>query len=170
MGGGLALRFAITHPHLVRALVLVSPAGAPLDAHQWRDFVGRFQVTDIEAAEDFLDKTFYRRPYFSRWVAMELRRRLRSPAVLQLLASTTASDFITPLELGAIKVPILLIWGRSDGLMPSCQVDWFQKHLPPHALLEQPLRYGHAPTLEYPGELSRRVIAFIRNQASGARG
>lgn len=67
--------------------------------------------------------------------------------------------------LGSLTVPTLVLWGGSDGLLPSESVDYFRAHLPPHARVELVSGFGHVPQVERPAEVVKRIVAWA--DASG---
>ena len=58
-------------------------------------------------------------------------------------------------------MPLLFLWGRSEKLLPASALRYFRAHLPAHAVIEEPVGFGHTPQLEVPGRLAERVLAFL---------
>lgn len=162
LGGAVALGYALRRPERVRALVLVSPAGAKLADDEWRELVAAFDLRSTAEARRFLERVYHRPPWFLALFAHEFPELLRRPSVQQILASVTPEHSPTPDALAALAMPILLLWGRSERLLPASALAWFRQHLPPHTVIEEPERFGHAPQLEEPDRLAARVLAFAR--------
>lgn len=162
LGGAVALGYALRRPERVLGLVLVSPAGARLAADEWRDLVGAFDLTTTAEARRFLERVYHRPPWFLALFAHEFPDLLRRPAVREILDSATPEHSPTPDALAALAMPILLLWGRSERLLPASALAWFRQHLPPHTVIEEPAGFGHAPQLEQPGRLAARVVDFAR--------
>lgn len=163
LGGAVALAYALRRPERVRGLVLVSPAGARLKEDEWRELVGAFDLQTTAEAKRFLARVYHRPPWFLALMAHEFPDLLRRPAVREILASATPEHSPTPDALAALAMPILLLWGRSERLLPASALAWFREHLPPHTVIEEPAGFGHAPQLEHPRRLAARVVTFARD-------
>lgn len=162
LGGGVALRFALTHPERVRALVVVSPAGAPMAEDALGVFLERFALATTAEARDFLARLYHRPPSLAPLLAPGLRHAMKRPAVRSLLGSVSPEDFFDPEALRALPMPILLLWGRSDRIMPPEHLAFFRDALPAHARIEEPPDVGHSPQLERPRALASRIASFAR--------
>ncbi len=162
LGGAVALGYALRRPERVRGLVLVSPAGAKLKDDEWRELVGAFDLRSTAEARTFLARVYHQPPWFLALFAHEFPDLLRRPAVQEILASATPEHSPTPEALAALPMPILLLWGRSERLLPASALAWYREHLPPQTVIEEPAGFGHAPQLEQPGRLAARVVDFAR--------
>lgn len=162
LGGAVALGYALRRPERVRGLMLVSPAGAKMEADEWRELVSAFDLTTTAEARRFLERVYHRPPWFLALFAHEFPDVLKKPAVRQILASVTPEHSPTPDELALLSMPILLLWGRSERLLPASALAWFRQHLPPQTVIEEPAGFGHAPQLEQPERLAARLVAFAR--------
>jgi pimeloyl-ACP methyl ester carboxylesterase len=162
LGGALALHYAITHPARVRALVLVSPAAAPSSDEQWQSLRASFAVDSRADARAFVRRLYHRTPWFMPFFAHEFPAALARPAVRDLLASATNDDLPPADALGALLMPVLLLWGRSERLLPESHFEYLSTHLPKHAVIERPEGFGHCPHFDAPGELANRIVAFTR--------
>jgi pimeloyl-ACP methyl ester carboxylesterase len=163
LGGAVALSYAIRRPTHVRALVLVSPAGARLPAEEWRELVGAFDVRDRRTAQRFLDRIYNRPPWFFALIAHEFPHLVQRRAVRDLLETSTPEHAADAPELATLKMPILLLWGRSDRLLPPAALAWFKTHLPRHAMVEEPEAFGHAPQVEHPERVADRILRLARS-------
>ena len=161
LGGGIAIKYALEHPALVRALILVSPAGAPLPDDEWQALVKTFHVRSPREARAFLERLYHRPPWFLALLAREFPHVLARPAVREILASATQAHAPSPEDLGHLTMPLLFLWGRSEKLLPASALRYFRAHLPAHAVIEEPEGFGHTPQLEVPGKLAARVLAFL---------
>jgi pimeloyl-ACP methyl ester carboxylesterase len=162
LGGAIALHYAIARPGQVRALVLVSPAGARATDAEWHDLRQAFGFASRAEAGAFLDRVYHRTPWLARLVAHELPASMRRRAVLELLASATNDHAPTAEALGALAMPVLLVWGRSERLLPDSHFHYFAKHLPKHAVVVRPEGFGHCPHSDAPAALAQRILAFAR--------
>jgi pimeloyl-ACP methyl ester carboxylesterase len=67
-------------------------------------------------------------------------------------------------ELGQIKVPTLLIWGKNDKVTPPFVAEDFHKLIPNSelAFIDQ---CGHAPMMEVPNAFNEILEQFLKAQA-----
>ncbi|MBX3203736.1 MAG: alpha/beta fold hydrolase [Labilithrix sp.] len=163
LGGALALRYALTRPERVRALVLVSPAGARSSDEEWAAIRAAFAVTSRAEARRFLERLYHRPPWFLPLLLHEFPETLARRAVRELLESASNDDAPEPTDLASLTMPILFVWGRSERLLPSTHLEYFTRHLPKHAVIERPDGFGHCPHFDAPGVLARRIVAFARS-------
>ena len=59
LGGAVALGYALRRPERVRGLMLVSPAGAKMEADEWRELVSAFDLTTTAEARRFLERVYH---------------------------------------------------------------------------------------------------------------
>jgi len=163
LGGAVAIDYAKRHPDQVRALVLVSPAGARLRDEEWKRLVEAFEVTGAAEARRFLGRIYDRPPWFLALVAHEFPDLLKRRAVRDILEHSTQDHSAHPDDLAALRMPILLLWGRSERLLPAEALAYFREHLPPSAVIEQPDGFAHSPQLEHPRRVADRIVAFARD-------
>lgn len=165
-GGHVALRVAIERPEAVRALVLAGSSGliektlvkgAPLRPN--RAWLAE-KINEL-----FYDRTKVREADIDR-AYRELSERSGARAMVRL--SRTARRNHLGAEIGRIKAPALLIWGREDVVTPPQAAEQF-KQLLPDSRLHWIDQCGHAPMMEHPDEFTRALIAFLEElEGSGA--
>lgn len=165
LGGGAALRYALDRPSRVASLVLISPAGAPLSEDELGEWLRDFELKDAREARAFLERVYFRTPWYTPVMARQLRRLFEGPTVRQLLGSVRPEDQLTPERASSLEPRTLLIWGKADRVAPSKQLDWFRRHLPSHAEVREPETYGHSPYLEAPRAVAEDIIAFVTGGA-----
>jgi pimeloyl-ACP methyl ester carboxylesterase len=163
LGGAVALHYAGLRPERVRGLVLLSPGGARSSEEDWHALKAAFDLRSRTDAIAFLDRVYHRRPPATSLVAHELPTSLLRPAVRDLLGSVTNDDFIAPETLAGLKMPILLLWGQSERLLPDAHLEYFTKHLPKHAVVERPAKFGHCPHVDAPREVVERILRFAQS-------
>jgi pimeloyl-ACP methyl ester carboxylesterase len=170
LGGALALRYAIERPERVAALALVSPAAARISAQEWDALRGTFDIDSAAGAWRLLGRLYHRTPWFAPVIAAGLSDVLQRAAIRDLLAAATLDDLPAPERLLGLQMPILLIWGQSERLLPPSALAYFKRHLPGHAVIEEPAGFGHCAHLDDPARLAERVVAFARSSVSGTIG
>lgn len=170
MGGAIAVKYALSRPQRVRALVLVSPAGARWTDEEWEALQRAFRLESRAHATQLLRRLYHQPPWFLSLLAHEMPARLSCPTVRALLGAPQASATLTPEELGALQVPTLLLWGESERLLPFSHLDYFARYLPKHAVIERPRGFGHSPHVDAPQALAARITAFGFQCASAQRG
>ena len=62
-------------------------------------------------------------------------------------------------------MPIHLVWGRSERLMPPTHLAFFKDSLPPHATIEEPEGMGHCAHLDDAAALAGKIVAFAQRTA-----
>jgi pimeloyl-ACP methyl ester carboxylesterase len=162
LGGLAAIRFAGARPERVAAMVLASPGGAPLDDHGLRDLLDIFKMKTHREALHFVDRMLGRPNLIRHLLAVGVRGRMSSAGPRELMSKITPRHLLCPTELERITAPTLLFWGAADEVLPIRGLDFFRRHLPQHAIIESPERFGHSPFVDDLKGFSRRVERFLR--------
>ncbi len=161
LGGWLAVRLAADPRIDAAGLVLVNPAGMLPAQSRWEPFLRLVlpeDPTDREGARRYLAAAFHAPPPLLKLFPGEVLRAMRAPAIAGFLRGVDGPDFLRAEELRALRLPVRLIWGESDRLLPEGTLDFFRQNLPAHRFV--PLaRAGHLPHLEAPLRLARAVLA-----------
>ena len=168
MGGAAAAIMALKEPDRVRSLTLLAPGGFGSEINQslLRYFA---KATDPEQIHMLLCQFFgssFNVPFAMATLAAEQRQKPGVSEALQATAEAILSgkeQKVLPLEeIGALPVPVKVIWGREDRVLPLEQV----RHVP--ALVAQHLfdKVGHMPHLE----VGRQVLALVRQNARAGDG
>ncbi len=163
LGGALALHYAVTRPEKVRGLVLLSPAGARLPDEEWDQVRKAFHIRTRREAMALIERIYHRPRWVVALLAHEFPELMSRPAVKEILATATNEHAVTPDQLSALAMPVLLMWGRSEKLLPRAALEYFREHLPPHAVVEQPEGVGHVPQVDAPERIAARILAFARS-------
>jgi pimeloyl-ACP methyl ester carboxylesterase len=164
LGGAMALALGLRAPDLLRALVLVAPAGAKVKPERLEALVQSLEVRDAKAARAITRRLFHRAPIPALLFASFLIKVYGSTTVKSVLGEARGMDVFGPDALAELVVPTLLLWGESEKLLPYEGVDYFRQHLPAVARVEVVPGFGHVPQLEKPEELVQRLIAFADQQ------
>lgn len=160
LGGALCLALAIERPQSVKALGLIAPAGARLAAEQFAEISSALQVRNRAQARALTRRLFHRATWASLLFASLLPGFYGSPSVRKVLAAVDANAFLSPEALARIAVPTLLLWGKSEKLLPVEALQYFKANLPARTQVEIVDGFGHVPQIERPRELVRRLVAF----------
>ena len=179
MGGGVSLRFASMHPHMVRALVLAASA---------------------TGEERFAERTGIRRASPPRWLlrpALPLLAGIASSRLLKLLYHDTSAitpdvrdaymlpgrikgsmdgllammrDRTTdpPVDDSRVTMPVLLLNGAHDAVVPLKVAQQLRERLP-HARLVVIERAAHGLLEERPQECISAITEFLRESGIEAR-
>lgn len=168
LGGFAALRYALHRPERVKALVLMSPGGAPL-SHGEIDALRRsFRMGSQREALAFVDRVFARPPRMRSLIAWGTRRKMAHPAVRQILDALHDEPMLGEDELARLTMPVFVMWGRGDRVLPPSSSAWFRKALPGARFVE-PDDLGHSPYLEDAPRVCDEVLDFLRTLALPAR-
>lgn len=163
MGGGLATRYAVEQPERVRGLMLCSPSGAPFIARERADLEATFRVTTHREALSFTDRLFMRRHPLRHLYAWGVRDQFTRPHLVALLRRASEMRSLEPEELRGLRMPVHLLWGRADTLLPPSHFEFYRAHLPAGAIIDRPDDFGHAPFLTQPDQVCERILRFARS-------
>jgi pimeloyl-ACP methyl ester carboxylesterase len=158
-GGALALTLAALAPEKVRGLGLISPAGAPMDDAELNEVRKNFRPGAKNGIA--LVKRMYHRAPPSLVLALlgpSLARHFTNPAVLHVFQTSKADVYVPEQSLAALAMPVLLVWGASEKLLPYGGIDYFRRHLPPHARIVILEKAGHVAQVERPRETARLLL------------
>ena len=153
LGGWLAARLALRPGTVASGLVLVNPAGAVLPAGDWAAFR---ELLDSADARRYLERAFHRAPVALRLFPGEIARAMSAPATQAFLDAVAPEDFLRDAELASLRMPVRLVWGERDRLLPAGTLPFFRAHLPRAEVVTLP-NAGHLPHLEAPAELARAI-------------
>ncbi|GAB3252597.1 alpha/beta fold hydrolase [Chitinimonas naiadis] len=188
-GGMLGMRYALMYPQDTEQLVLVAPIGLedwkakgvpPLSVDDWYE---RESKTSAERIRSYEQATYYAgkwTPEYERWVQM-LAGMYRGPGKAQVAwNSALLYDMIytqpVVYELGAIKVPTLLMIGHKDttaigkDLAPAelrarlgnyKALGRFAAGAIPNATLVEFPELGHAPQMQDPAAFHQALLAGL---------
>lgn len=164
LGGAMALALAAEHPQSARLLGLVSPAGGHASPPQMSALIDSIRLGSQSrpAARLLTHRLFHRTPFAMRIFAGELQTMYATPAVQGILDEVGEGDFLTASMLSGLQMPTLLVWGRSEKLLPYEGLSYFRAHLPAAATIREVPGFGHIPQMERPRQLVAMLIDFAR--------
>ena len=169
MGGWIVARLAAEHPELVERLVLVAAAGMrpderaaiPAEALLPHDEAGvRRLIATVRykppAAPSFLVRDILAERLREEWI---VRRALES--------MRPGKDWLNG-TLGHATMPVLIVWGMHDALIPVAYAAPLQAEFK-HATLTVLDGCGHVPMADCPQEFDRVMTAFLAAEAPSTR-
>jgi pimeloyl-ACP methyl ester carboxylesterase len=175
MGGGTAWMFALAHPERTEAILLVDAAGAP--AWQAKKVPIGFRAMRMPVVKE-LARFIAPRSMFessirtSISVQSKIDDRLidrywelnRYPgnreATMKRFALPHNNWAASKEKLTAIKVPVMIMWGEEDNLIPVSSARWFADAIPGSKLVVYP-KVGHIPMEEVPDKSAADVKAWL---------
>ncbi|PTS80114.1 alpha/beta hydrolase [Sphingomonas sp. HMWF008] len=173
MGGGVAWHYALAHPDHVRALVLIDSVGQPEPGNGKAPLAFRIarvpilrniaaQITPRSMIADSLPGVFGNPKLADAAMVDRYWELLRYPgnreATLDRFAR--APDRATDAQLASLKMPVLILWGDKDQLIPLSSGQWLHKRIPGSKLIVYP-GIGHLPMEEHPDQSATDVQAFV---------
>jgi pimeloyl-ACP methyl ester carboxylesterase len=159
LGGMLAAEIAALAPSVVDRLVLVCPAGLWLDSVPIPDF---FTFTPEQLVKSALHDP-------NGPVGKALLEQFRDPnlALESYRCLASAGKFMWPIpdkglkkRIHRVKAPTLIVWGASDGLIPTAYADAFAAAIP-GSLAKILNGAGHLPMLEQREAFVEAVGSFL---------
>lgn len=174
-GGTIALLTALTYPERVEALVLVDAAiyvggGVPgwvrplLNTPQMRHLGPLFARSIRDWGEDFGRSAWHDPSKLTPEIWEGYTRPLRAENWDRALWEVTRASHPLGLEkrLGEVRVPVLVITGDDDRIVPTEQSIRLAGEIPGAQLVVIP-ECGHVPQEECPGPFLEAVEAFLQN-------
>lgn len=160
MGGAVAALIALRNPDLVASMTLLAPGGfGPEINHR---LLRRYAVaSDPEMMEVLLEQFFgweFKLPKFLAKSVAESRARPGAAATLETVANEiidgTVQKTLPRDELAALTMPIKVLWGTQDRVLPTRQAHKLPGTVATH-IFE---RVGHMVHLEIPKETTRLIL------------
>ncbi|HEX4933047.1 MAG TPA: alpha/beta hydrolase, partial [Gemmatimonadaceae bacterium] len=143
LGGLAAVRYALARPERVRALVLMSPGGAPLSAEEMSSLRRSFRLRSHREALAFVDRVFARPPRMRSVLAWGTRKKMEHPNVQAILDAIPSASTLSLEEVRGLPMPVMVLWGTGDRVLPETSAQWFREALPPHGSFVAPEGLGH---------------------------
>ncbi|HEX2121598.1 MAG TPA: alpha/beta fold hydrolase, partial [Thermoanaerobaculia bacterium] len=144
MGGQIAIRLAAEHPELVRSLILVNAAGIP------------FRFEPLAHV-----RPLPRPPYGGASIARVLVPDFLRAGPTSVAVATTRvvlSDMRTRMQ--ALRLPVLLVWGANDPIVPVHYGEAMQREIEGARLVVIP-RAAHVAMWDAPEEFNRIATEFL---------
>lgn len=161
MGGMISQHVILDHPQLVRALILVDTAAAPITGFESANEKLR-QIARAEGIEAAFDLRSKRDPRAADPAFLRLwREQFVMTSVEAYIGGSLAMENREPLleRLASLTVPTLIVCGENDEpfLQPSREM---QAAIPGSELVIIP-GAGHGPAMESPADFNRTLSGFL---------
>jgi len=167
LGGGIAMAYAQRHPERAATLSLIASASLGPDING--AFIDGFvRATRRREAAEVLHLLVRDPALVSRTMVEDVLRYKRLdgvPVILSKFAEEWFPDGRQRTDLhdaiANLKIPVQIIWGREDRIIPVAHAEALAARLPVHIIEEA----GHLPHMERAGEVNRLLKRLIENQA-----
>lgn len=166
LGGYASICLALDHPELVRQLLLSSPGGAPMSQAELMSVLSVFQMRTHQDAMAFMDRIMETRSWWTPLMAQSCLGRLSAPHMKPLLGRIAQSRLLTADDVSELSVPVVVMWGKGERLLPESSLNFFKTHCPKGTQFEFPERAGHVPHADRPSLVGRRLRALAQLGAS----
>ena len=168
MGGWVALEFALHHPPRVNRLVAMDSAGLKFKTELTPDILEPNTVPQLERLEMVLMARHYYIPGFVQRDLLRTMERNRT-VVHRTLKSLLREEGDFAGRLGQLQIPVLLVWGQQDELIPPSVGKQMHDAIP-HSVLELYAECGHMGPATCADRMVPRVMDFLRSQPPMAGG
>jgi 3-oxoadipate enol-lactonase len=167
MGGRIALEFALRYPQATRALILantgVEDAPRPEMRKHRKIMTSLIQQADIEVISSVMTKGSFS-PGFAKSDPATFQRCLHirmqnDPAEYLTIMRAVDEALDTPVDLGRLECPVLLIAGKDDALMGERMAKRMKAAIEGAELKVLPT--GHASAMQAPESFNRTVLDFM---------
>jgi pimeloyl-ACP methyl ester carboxylesterase len=184
MGGFIGAELALSFATRVEKLVLVSAAGLSIENQPRRPLLGGARV--VAAGSRFVvprRDLLVRRPRLRRAALQGVVRypeKLSGALTWEMLAGQGKPGFVAALDalvsysfrerLEQIEVPVLIVWGRNDMLVPVADAEGFERLIGPNARKVIFDDTGHVPMLERPRRFEELLRGFLEGEVAPEAG
>jgi pyruvate dehydrogenase E2 component (dihydrolipoyllysine-residue acetyltransferase) len=163
MGGAVALAYALAHPDRVASLILVAAAGLGEDINP--DYIDGFVAAERRRElKGVLELLFADQSHVSRTLVDDVLRYKRLDGVEAALRTVAAAMYpsgcqarVLAGELERLTVPLLVVWGEQDRVLPASHADAARAR----GRVEVLAGAGHSPHMEAANEVNRLVVGFL---------
>lgn len=171
MGAVISTNFVNKHPEMVKSLVLIGPAGFPIEAAaasqlMFVPFVGEYVMGTIGARmlQSHHWKYFVKPESFPEMhaaFAAQLKFKGTKRAILSTMRHMPVRDFSAGYKkIGGSQIPVLLLWGTQDVTFPFHNHAKAQQFIPQASFF--PIENAaYLPQYEAAPETNQRIIDFV---------
>jgi len=185
MGGFTGAELAVSSPTRVSKLVLVAAAGLSTEYLAREPLLAAARAFAALSARSSLVRgsPMIKRPRLRRFALQLVVRypeKLSVPLTTELVAGANAPGFIDAFDalmsysfrdrLERIEVPVLIVWGRNDMLVPVEDAEMFEHLIGDNAHSVVFDDTGHLPMLERPSRFNELLAGFIAGERAPEAG
>ncbi|MFQ6049683.1 MAG: alpha/beta fold hydrolase [Candidatus Paceibacterales bacterium] len=160
-GGRVAIKFALSYPEKIKALILCSSGGIkhkPSFKNRviiWLAYLGNviFSPKPLARMKDGARNIFY--------TFLRNRDYVKANGVMRETIREVIDEDLLP-SLTEIKTKTLIVWGKKDKMLPVKDAYIFKENIS-NSRLEVLPQNGHSPNLEAPEKLARIIVHFLRS-------
>ena len=175
MGGALGLMMALRHPEMVSRLVLVDSASLGRELNFYLRLVSIpvlgeiLESSRVGGTRLMLENVFHDRSFVTQELLNELNRSRSMPgtkeAVVRVLRNTVnlrgvRKDYVLLDQLHRLEVPLMVVWGAQDQIIPVSHA-YSASKAAPNARLQVFDQCGHWPHMEKASAFNSLVSNFL---------
>ena len=184
MGGFVGAELALAFPTRVERLVLVSAAGISITEvprEPLRVLTAVFAAAQPRLAR--LDTAFVRRPRLRRAAmggVMRYPEKLSPALAYELILGSGKPGFVPAFDaltsydfrdrLPEIEIPVLIVWGENDILVPVEDAEHYERMIGPNARRIVFADTGHVAMIERPSRFNELVRGFLAGERTPEAG
>ncbi len=161
MGGWVSMRLALDHPEMVRRLVLYDSAGLYFDLNMPVTLFSPSSRAELDALVARLEPN---RPrlHVPAFAAHGLVRKFQANKwiVQRSVSSMLAGRDILDFRVGGLKMPVLIVWGTEDKLIPFTLAEHMHDLMPQSVLVGVPA-CGHLGPAECATQFVPSTVRFL---------
>jgi pimeloyl-ACP methyl ester carboxylesterase len=167
MGGWVSLKFAAEHPERVHRLVLMDSAGLLFDAVN----ADALRPTNQKELAHMMDVLTPHPKPIPPFLARDILRNFAANdwVVARSLQSMKAGRDLMDGKMQAVKMPVLIVWGKEDVLTPLSVGEGLHRGMP-QSLLYVYNGTGHLAPTERSSQVSSSVVDFLKAEPPMAAG
>ena len=166
LGGVVGQQFAISHPELTKALVLVSTDAYFTDNPGIPEFIDgilKFEKpVDYSFARDFQVSTFAK-PIDSLQLALFIDESLKLPLHVWKGVASGLKETDLRKDLGSVTAPVLILWGNKDLICSKTDQENLENNLKNEKLIVYE-GTGHALHWEEPERFVSDLVSFVKGK------
>jgi pimeloyl-ACP methyl ester carboxylesterase len=184
MGGFVGAELALSFPTRVAKLVLVSAAGLSTEYLAREPLLAGARIfMALTARTGLRGSPVVKRPRLRRVALGTIVRypeRLSVPLATELVAGANAPGFLSAFDaligysfrerLPQIEVPVLIVWGRNDMLVPVADAEMFEHLIGDNARSVIFEDTGHLAMVERPSRFNELLAGFIAGERAPEAG
>jgi pimeloyl-ACP methyl ester carboxylesterase len=160
MGGAIVQHMAFRHPERVQRLILFNSAGIYAKPSWDTRLFTPTTPAELDQLEALLMPNPRPVPGFVARDILRISRRnawVIHRAIATMLTGRDATDALLP----RLKMPVLIVWGAEDRLLPLSQGEKMHK-LVPQSQLEIVPGCGHLAPVQCAGQIGPSVVEFVK--------